>query len=127
MILSSLSSSSSSKMFQIQYRYVYTFVQTRKIRTKIPAAFFRISKRGNQKIERRWFAEKKKNSSYGEIPKNSGIVTNETKQQHVQEGEEDDEDMVEMFNDETGEWNGPRGLEPTRYGDWESKGRCWDF
>lgn len=41
--------------------------------------------------------------------------------------DEDEEDMVEMFNEETGEWNGPRGLEPTRYGDWESKGRCWDF
>lgn len=25
------------------------------------------------------------------------------------------------------EVNGPRGLEPTRYGDWESKGRCVDF
>ena len=25
------------------------------------------------------------------------------------------------------EVNGPRGLEPTRYGDWESKGRCYDF
>ena len=41
--------------------------------------------------------------------------------------DDDEEDMVEMFNEETGEWNGPRGLEPTRYGDWESKGRCWDF
>jgi len=25
------------------------------------------------------------------------------------------------------EINGPKGLEPTRYGDWESKGRCCDF
>lgn len=25
------------------------------------------------------------------------------------------------------EINGPAGLEPTRYGDWESKGRCHDF
>ena len=25
------------------------------------------------------------------------------------------------------EMNGPRGLEPTRYGDWEQKGRCTDF
>lgn len=25
------------------------------------------------------------------------------------------------------EINGPTGLEPTRYGDWESKGRCYDF
>ncbi len=25
------------------------------------------------------------------------------------------------------EINGPKGLDPTRYGDWESKGRCFDF
>ena len=25
------------------------------------------------------------------------------------------------------EVGGPKGLEPTRYGDWESKGRCVDF
>ena len=25
------------------------------------------------------------------------------------------------------EINGPKGLEPMRYGDWESKGRCYDF
>lgn len=25
------------------------------------------------------------------------------------------------------ETGGPRGLEPTRYGDWERKGRCIDF
>ena len=25
------------------------------------------------------------------------------------------------------EINGPKGPEPTRYGDWESKGRCTDF
>ncbi len=28
---------------------------------------------------------------------------------------------------EPGEIGGPRGPEPTRYGDWESKGRCTDF
>jgi hypothetical protein len=27
-------------------------------------------------------------------------------------------------SDETG---GPKGREPTRYGDWEAKGICWDF
>lgn len=26
-----------------------------------------------------------------------------------------------------GEEGGPRGLEPTRYGDWEKKGIAWDF
>ena len=25
------------------------------------------------------------------------------------------------------ELNGPKGPEPTRYGDWEIKGRCYDF
>jgi len=27
----------------------------------------------------------------------------------------------------TGEINGPSGPEPTRYGDWERKGKCVDF
>ncbi len=26
-----------------------------------------------------------------------------------------------------GETGGPKGPEPTRYGDWEQKGRCTDF
>ena len=30
-------------------------------------------------------------------------------------------------NPETGEIGGPRGPEPTRYGDWEKGGRCYDF
>mmetsp|Transcript_9553 Transcript_9553/g.10889 ORF Transcript_9553/g.10889 Transcript_9553/m.10889 type:complete len:120 (+) Transcript_9553:148-507(+) len=44
------------------------------------------------------------------------------------EGEElDEEEWVEMFNKETGEWNGPRHGEPTKFGDWQSKGRTTDF
>ncbi|KAH8306640.1 hypothetical protein KR044_002642 [Drosophila immigrans] len=31
------------------------------------------------------------------------------------------------INPHTGEVGGPRGPEPTRYGDWESKGRVTDF
>lgn len=31
------------------------------------------------------------------------------------------------INPVTGEINGPRGPEPTRYGDWERKGKCVDF
>ena len=27
----------------------------------------------------------------------------------------------------TEETGGPKGEEPTRYGDWENKGICWDF
>jgi hypothetical protein len=36
-------------------------------------------------------------------------------------------EMVSVVNEKTGERMGPRGLEPTRFGDWEAKGRCWDF
>ena len=36
-----------------------------------------------------------------------------------------------QIDPKTGEWNPPRGCfigaEPTRYGDWEIKGRCFDF
>ena len=28
---------------------------------------------------------------------------------------------------EAEESGGPKGREPTRYGDWENKGLCWDF
>ena len=34
---------------------------------------------------------------------------------------------AEYVNPETGERGGPRGPEPTRYGDWERKGRVYDF
>ncbi|XP_066553003.1 succinate dehydrogenase assembly factor 4, mitochondrial [Amia ocellicauda] len=42
-----------------------------------------------------------------------------------------DKDVLERFpndvNPATKEKGGPRGPEPTRYGDWERKGRCIDF
>ncbi|KAJ2770211.1 hypothetical protein IWQ56_002253 [Coemansia nantahalensis] len=43
----------------------------------------------------------------------------------------DDSDPLRPFpnnvNPSTGEVNGPRGPEPTRFGDWERKGRVSDF
>lgn len=43
----------------------------------------------------------------------------------------DDDDMEDIVNHETGEIGGSRqarrGYEPTRYGDWELNGRCTDF
>ncbi|KAL3570590.1 hypothetical protein D5086_027839 [Populus alba] len=44
-----------------------------------------------------------------------------------EEDEEDDEDGGEYVNKETGEIGGPKGPEPTRFGDWERNGRCSDF
>lgn len=45
--------------------------------------------------------------------------------------DDDEEDMVPMIDPKTNEWGGPTkgGVmpEPTRFGDWERKGRCTDF
>ncbi|KAG5013443.1 hypothetical protein JHK82_025578 [Glycine max] len=48
----------------------------------------------------------------------------ENKQRY--EPKEDDGDG-DSINKETGEIGGPKGPEPTRYGDWERNGRCSDF
>ncbi|KAK9147274.1 hypothetical protein Scep_006031 [Stephania cephalantha] len=47
-------------------------------------------------------------------------------QEKEEEADEVNEDG-EIVNRETGEVGGPRGPEPTRYGDWERRGRCSDF
>ena len=43
----------------------------------------------------------------------------------------DSEETVEENNaadeDRPAEYGGPKGREPTRYGDWEKNGRCIDF
>jgi hypothetical protein len=41
--------------------------------------------------------------------------------------EEDEAGGGPRVNPVTGEINGPKGPEPTRYGDWDVKGRCSDF
>ncbi|EXB84238.1 hypothetical protein L484_000138 [Morus notabilis] len=43
-----------------------------------------------------------------------------------EDGVEDEEEGTSL-NEQTGEVGGPRGPEPTRYGDWERNGRCYDF
>lgn len=48
----------------------------------------------------------------------------ENKQRY--EPKEDDGDG-DSINKEIGEIGGPKGPEPTRYGDWERNGRCSDF
>lgn len=39
----------------------------------------------------------------------------------------DGTEVLSGQNPKTGEVGGPKGPEPTRYGDWEKKGRCVDF
>jgi hypothetical protein len=43
----------------------------------------------------------------------------------INEANEADEEV--FVNTETGEVGGPKGKEPTRYGDWERNGRVYDF
>ena len=38
-----------------------------------------------------------------------------------------DEDSGKQLNVTKGETGGPKGPDPTRYGDWERNGRCIDF
>ena len=38
-----------------------------------------------------------------------------------------DENVQQDSDPRPKEIGGPKGLEPTRYGDWEKKGRCIDF
>ncbi|KAF6025462.1 SDHAF4 [Bugula neritina] len=50
--------------------------------------------------------------------------------EHVTHPDQEKEPLERFPNDinpKTGEQNGPRGPEPTRYGDWERKGRVTDF
>ncbi len=70
-----------------------------------------------------------------EIRQESAVVAEESEKESPEEhGEEkrdvnrDDGDEEELdINPETGEVGGPSGPEPTRYGDWEKGGRCYDF
>lgn len=59
-----------------------------------------------------------------QTPKPESLHDNDKQSQ--KEEEEDDDDDIDM-NKETGEVGGPKGPEPTRYGDWERNGRCSDF
>jgi len=66
--------------------------------------------------------------------KQDSIVTNQTNLKKLKKTTQDKPvQQLKSSNEEekqassAKEINGPKGLEPTRYGDWESKGRCYDF
>ncbi|KAA8540503.1 hypothetical protein F0562_024578 [Nyssa sinensis] len=68
---------------------------------------------------------------YQENPNKQG-ESSENKEKIQNEKDDDDRDDEDEgddvdINKETGEIGGPRGPEPTRYGDWERNGRCSDF
>ncbi|CAH8576823.1 unnamed protein product [Schistosoma margrebowiei] len=75
----------------------------------------------------------KPKSLFGRRYLTKGAVTRDlnTSDSQKSEGNISNKDMSESPSDyvhpESGERGGPRGPEPTRYGDWERKGRCIDF
>lgn len=76
----------------------------------------------NQKEESN---EKQEN---GEPPKDEQMVS--TVEDVPTEEEDPNVEMVDMWNKDAPagpEWNGPRGYEPTRHGDWSRGGRVSDF
>lgn len=50
---------------------------------------------------------------------------NNDNQSHVDEVDATETPVTD--DDKPAEHGGPKGLEPTRYGDWEKNGRCIDF
>ncbi|MGJ8668833.1 MAG: DUF1674 domain-containing protein [Oceanococcus sp.] len=48
-------------------------------------------------------------------------------QNHESPAVEEVKTLDQIINKPPKEYGGPAGLEPTRYGDWERKGRCIDF
>ena len=61
-----------------------------------------------------------KSGQFGKIGRKSEIETSSTPPKPPKPEEE-------IPRKYTKEINGPKGLEPTRYGDWERKGICYDF
>ena len=61
-----------------------------------------------------------------ELLKKDSLGTNEYHRDYVP-FKHDDSLFVDDINTQTGEVGGPKGSEPTRYGDWERKGRVFDF
>ena len=57
----------------------------------------------------------------------SGRETMEPQERPVKSEEEVYAPFPKDTNPDTGEIGGPKGPEPTRYGDWERKGRVIDF
>jgi len=52
----------------------------------------------------------------------------ETEKKHKNAEFEDEPQVIDSEReDRQKEYGGPKGKEPTRYGDWEKNGRCIDF
>ena len=78
-------------------------------------------------------ASNRASTGVNSTPKNSTnpIVCNSVRKGEITQADKDTSKAVaarDMTEKNTAtEYGGPKGLEPTRYGDWEKNGRCSDF
>ncbi|CAH9059083.1 unnamed protein product [Cuscuta epithymum] len=79
---------------------------------------FHVHKENQQDLAETLSEEKDK------VQTEDGTVSNQESQNEEDGGKDGSGNDV---NRETGEIGGPKGPEPTRYGDWERGGRCSDF
>eukprot|EP00761_Pharyngomonas_kirbyi_P013913 gb/GECH01013943.1/.p1 GENE.gb/GECH01013943.1/~~gb/GECH01013943.1/.p1 ORF type:complete len:185 (+),score=47.73 gb/GECH01013943.1/:1-555(+) len=57
----------------------------------------------------------------------ASFIAKQQFEEHDDDDPNEESRFVNVYNAETGEWGGQKGVEPTRYGDWEKKGRVTDF
>ena len=70
---------------------------------------------------------KDKGMTEGDNPKTETPATAAESAETGSGEREDQGNKAEDDHRESEELGGPKGPEPTRYGDWERKGRCIDF
>jgi hypothetical protein len=55
------------------------------------------------------------------------IINNNNENKKISNNKIETNLSKKLLNQDPVEQGGPKGLEPTRYGDWEKGGRCSDF
>lgn len=99
----------------------------------------------DESIQKLFKKDLKKNSSLQKLTASQNILKQANRLTGEDDEDEDDEEnaihnltappdseeqrkeFINPYNAKTGEYNGPKGKEPTRYGDWERGGRIYDF
>ncbi|XP_033633724.1 succinate dehydrogenase assembly factor 4, mitochondrial-like [Asterias rubens] len=86
---------------------------------------------GNPSLLQKFYSQSSNDSSSSKTPLKKPFTPlgkhDGTSERHRDGEKEPLEAFPDDVNPTTGERGGPRGPEPTRYGDWERKGRCIDF
>ncbi len=82
-------------------------------------------------LSQKFYSQSSSDSSSGKTPLKKPFTPVGKHDGSSEKHRDGEKEPLEAFPDDinptTGERGGPRGPEPTRYGDWERKGRCIDF